>query len=59
MMKLTLTRRAVMAAAAATLAIGTPAMAEEKILDSLHFLIPGGAGADPLRENIKRLVQGY
>lgn len=43
-MKLTLTRRAVMAAAAATLAIGTPAMAEEKILDSLHFLIPGGAG---------------
>jgi putative tricarboxylic transport membrane protein len=44
MMKLTLTRRAVMAAAAATLAIGTPAMAEEKILDSLHFLIPGGAG---------------
>lgn len=39
-----LTRRAVMAAAAATLAIGAPAVAEEKILDSLHFLIPGGAG---------------
>jgi len=39
-----LTRRAVMAAAAATLALGAPAVAEEKILDSLHFLIPGGAG---------------
>ncbi|WIY25839.1 Bug family tripartite tricarboxylate transporter substrate binding protein [Parasedimentitalea psychrophila] len=44
MMKLKLTRRAVMVAAAATLALGTPAVAEDKILDSLHFLIPGGAG---------------
>ncbi|NRB17694.1 MAG: tripartite tricarboxylate transporter substrate binding protein [Rhodobacteraceae bacterium] len=43
-MKLKLTRRAVMVAAAATLALGTPAVAEEQILDSLHFLIPGGAG---------------
>ena len=43
MIKLKLTRRAVMAAAAATLALGTPAVAE-KTLDSLHFLIPGGAG---------------
>ncbi len=43
-MKLKLTRRAVMVAAAATLALGTPAVAEDKILDSLHFLIPGGAG---------------
>ncbi|AZV77292.1 tripartite tricarboxylate transporter substrate binding protein [Parasedimentitalea marina] len=43
-MKLNLTRRAVMAAAAATLSLGAPALAEEKVLDSLHFLIPGGAG---------------
>ena len=44
MINLKLTRRAVMAAAAATMAFGTSAVAEEKMLDSLHFLIPGGAG---------------
>jgi putative tricarboxylic transport membrane protein len=43
-MTLTLTRRALMAAATATLALGAPAMAEEGKLDSIHFLIPGGAG---------------
>ncbi|MBY6140376.1 tripartite tricarboxylate transporter substrate binding protein [Leisingera daeponensis] len=40
----TLTRRAAIAAAAAALAFGTPAAAGEKVLDSIHFLIPGGAG---------------
>ncbi|KIC07545.1 transporter [Leisingera sp. ANG-M1] len=40
----TLTRRAAIAAAAAALAFGAPANAEEKVLDSIHFLIPGGAG---------------
>ncbi|TLP68076.1 tripartite tricarboxylate transporter substrate binding protein [Parasedimentitalea maritima] len=44
MINLKLTRRAMMAAAAAVVALGAPAMAEEKTLDSLHFLIPGGAG---------------
>jgi len=44
MMKLKLTRRAMMAAAAATLALSNPLVAEEKTLESLHFLIPGGAG---------------
>ncbi|CUH88092.1 TRAP transporter solute receptor, TAXI family [Phaeobacter sp. CECT 5382] len=42
-----LTRRAVMAAASltlATLTVATPTWAEEKIADSIHFLIPGGAG---------------
>ncbi|MEP1330447.1 tripartite tricarboxylate transporter substrate-binding protein [Pseudophaeobacter sp.] len=42
-----LTRRAVMATAAltlATLTVATPTWAEEKIADSIHFLIPGGAG---------------
>jgi len=43
-MKLKLTRRAMMAAAAATLALSNPLVAEEKTLESLHFLIPGGAG---------------
>jgi putative tricarboxylic transport membrane protein len=42
-MKLTMTRRVVMAAAAATLAFANPVKAEQ-ILDSVHFLIPGGAG---------------
>ncbi|WP_323779347.1 tripartite tricarboxylate transporter substrate binding protein [Leisingera sp.] len=39
-----LTRRTVIAAAAAAMAFGAPANAEEKVLDSIHFLIPGGAG---------------
>ncbi|WP_293575124.1 tripartite tricarboxylate transporter substrate-binding protein [Phaeobacter sp.] len=43
-MKLTLTRRALMAATAATtLAFAAPVAAEEAV-DSIHFLIPGGAG---------------
>lgn len=38
-------RRALMASAIATLSLGAPAFAEgEKLLDSIHFLIPGGAG---------------
>ncbi|MHA1554305.1 MAG: tripartite tricarboxylate transporter substrate binding protein, partial [Alphaproteobacteria bacterium] len=43
MKKLNLTRRVVMAAAAVTLTFGAPAVADE-VLDSIHFLIPGGAG---------------
>jgi putative tricarboxylic transport membrane protein len=44
-MKMTMTRRVVMAAAAATLAFGGSANAEaHQVLDQLHFLIPGGAG---------------
>ncbi|ANP35903.1 MULTISPECIES: Bug family tripartite tricarboxylate transporter substrate binding protein [Rhodobacterales] len=43
-MTFTLTRRALMAAATATLALGAPAMAEDMAVDSIHFLIPGGAG---------------
>jgi len=38
-------RRALMAAAAAAMAFAAPASADEqKVLDSVHFLIPGGAG---------------
>ncbi|MBT8153790.1 tripartite tricarboxylate transporter substrate binding protein [Epibacterium ulvae] len=37
-------RRALLATAIATLSFGAPAFAEEKVLDSIHFLIPGGAG---------------
>lgn len=44
MSKWTLTRRAAIAAAAAALAFGAPAQSEEQVLDSIHFLIPGGAG---------------
>ncbi|MGH1465145.1 MAG: tripartite tricarboxylate transporter substrate binding protein [Cognatishimia sp.] len=45
MTKLNLTRRVMMAAAAATIGFGAPAMAGgHKVVDSLHFLIPGGAG---------------
>jgi len=45
MTKLNLTRRAFAAAAVATMSLGAPAFAdEEPILDSIHFLIPGGAG---------------
>jgi putative tricarboxylic transport membrane protein len=43
-MKSNLSRRFMMAAAAATLAFGVPATADEMIVDSIHFLIPGGAG---------------
>jgi len=39
-----LTRRVMMAATAATLALGGTAQAQEQVLDSVHFLIPGGAG---------------
>ncbi|MGR3759570.1 tripartite tricarboxylate transporter substrate binding protein [Roseobacteraceae bacterium NS-SX3] len=44
MTKWTLTRRAAMAAAAAALVFGSPARAAEQVVDSIHFLIPGGAG---------------
>jgi putative tricarboxylic transport membrane protein len=43
-MKLGFTRRAIMAAASAILALGAPANAETSKVDSIHFLIPGGAG---------------
>ncbi len=40
-----MTRRVVMAAAAAALTLGTPAAADgHQVVDSIHFLIPGGAG---------------
>ncbi|CTQ62155.1 MAG: tripartite tricarboxylate transporter substrate-binding protein [Roseibium album] len=38
-----MTRRVVLAAAAASLSFATPSFAEEAV-DSIHFLIPGGAG---------------
>jgi len=45
MTKLNLTRRAFAAAAVATMSLGAPALADEnQVLDSIHFLIPGGAG---------------
>lgn len=45
MTTLKLGRRALMAAAVATLGFGTPALADgHQVLDSIHFLIPGGAG---------------
>ncbi len=37
-------RRALMATAVAALSFAAPAVAEMKKLDSIHFLIPGGAG---------------
>lgn len=43
MNKFQFTRRAVMAAAAAAMSFGTPALADP-VVDSIHFLIPGGAG---------------
>ena len=43
MTKLNLTRRVMMAAASAAFAFSTPAMAEP-VVDSIHFLVPGGAG---------------
>ncbi len=45
MTKLNLTRRVMLAAAASTLSFGAPAFADgHQVLDSVHFLIPGGAG---------------
>ncbi|UWQ40890.1 tripartite tricarboxylate transporter substrate binding protein [Leisingera aquaemixtae] len=44
MNKWTLTRRAALAATAAALAFATPSWAGEQMADSIHFLIPGGAG---------------
>ena len=39
------TRRALVAAAAATLSLGAPVFAGgHQVVDSIHFLIPGGAG---------------
>lgn len=44
-MKFEFTRRAVIAAAAAAMTLGSSAMAGgHQVLDSIHFLIPGGAG---------------
>jgi putative tricarboxylic transport membrane protein len=44
-MNTNMTRRVVMAAAAATLAFGGMARAQsEQMVDSIHFIIPGGAG---------------
>jgi len=38
-------RRALVAGAVAALSFGAPAFADgHKVLDSIHFLIPGGAG---------------
>ncbi len=42
MTKLTLTRRVMLGATAATLSFGAPTLAGD--VDSIHFLIPGGAG---------------
>ncbi|MBT8477244.1 MAG: tripartite tricarboxylate transporter substrate binding protein [Rhodobacteraceae bacterium] len=45
MKHLSMTRRVVLAAAAATLSLGSPVLAGgHQILDEIHFLIPGGAG---------------
>ncbi|WP_264212303.1 tripartite tricarboxylate transporter substrate binding protein [Leisingera thetidis] len=44
MSKWNLTRRTAAAAVAAAMALGAPALAAEKVVDSIHFLIPGGAG---------------
>ncbi len=45
MAKFNITRRAFAVATAAVLSLGTPAFADgHQVLDSIHFLIPGGAG---------------
>ncbi len=45
MTKFSMTRRVMMAAAVATLGLGGAAQAgSHQVLDSIHFLIPGGAG---------------
>ncbi len=41
---ITLTRRALIAAAASGALLGASPLAAEEIVDSIHFLIPGGAG---------------
>ncbi|MEL6677062.1 MAG: tripartite tricarboxylate transporter substrate-binding protein [Pseudomonadota bacterium] len=44
-MTFNLTRRVMVAAAAATLGFGSPVLADgHQVVDSIHFLIPGGAG---------------
>lgn len=43
-MTLGFSRRVVLAAAAAALALGAPLSADTSKVDSIHFLIPGGAG---------------
>lgn len=45
MIGFTIKRRALAAAAAAVIGLGAPAMADNhQMIDSIHFLIPGGAG---------------
>ena len=45
MTKLNLTRRVMMAATAAAMSFGSPVFADgHQMVDSIHFLIPGGAG---------------
>ncbi len=45
MTKFNLTRRVMMAASVAAMSFGAPAMADgHQVVDSIHFLIPGGAG---------------
>ncbi len=45
MMKMDMTRRAFAAAAVAAMSLGTPAFADgHQMMDSIHFLVPGGAG---------------
>jgi putative tricarboxylic transport membrane protein len=44
MTKFNLTRRVAIAVTAAAMTFGTTAMADDKVVDSIHFLIPGGAG---------------
>ncbi|GAA0775689.1 tripartite tricarboxylate transporter substrate binding protein [Roseibium denhamense] len=39
-----MTRRVVLAAAAASMTFATPSFAAGQVVDSIHFLIPGGAG---------------
>ncbi|MEM9224206.1 MAG: tripartite tricarboxylate transporter substrate-binding protein [Pseudomonadota bacterium] len=39
-----LTRRAFTAVAVAALSLSTPAIAQDEVMDKIHFLIPGGAG---------------
>ncbi|CTQ49030.1 Bug family tripartite tricarboxylate transporter substrate binding protein [Jannaschia donghaensis] len=44
-MNFAMTRRVLMAGVAATLSLGAPALADgHQVVDSIHFLIPGGAG---------------
>ncbi|CTQ66071.1 tripartite tricarboxylate transporter substrate binding protein [Roseibium alexandrii] len=39
-----MTRRVVLAAAAASMTFATPALSSDQAVESIHFLIPGGAG---------------